>query len=127
MAELSKEILIETENKPGIMAGITNAIKNSGINIRALCAWGVDEKGHFMIVTEDIEKAFETLKEAGYAAQEEEVVLIDLKNEVGTLNDIAQNLGDAGININYCYVSAVGDQCLAVLGTDDNAKVLEIL
>jgi len=127
MAKIAKEIHLETPNTPGTVAKVSAAIKEAGVNIRGLCAWGEGDKGNFMIVTEDNAKAIESLTKAGFQAQESDVVLLDLKNQVGTLAEAAQKLGTAGVNVNYCYVSTVGSDCLAVLSTGDNAKAVEVL
>ena len=127
MATIAREIHLETPNQPGTGAKVSAAIKEAAVNIRALCAWGDGDKGNFMIVTEDNNKAIEALGKAGYQAQEADVVLLDLKNRVGTLAEASQKLGAAGVNINYCYVSTNGADCLAVLSTGDNAKAIEVL
>jgi hypothetical protein len=127
MANISKEIHITTGNAPGTLAKVTAPIKDAGVNVRAFCAWGKEDESHFMIVTEDNDKAAEALQAAGFDTRDREVVLLDLNNEIGTLDDAAQKLGTAGVNIDYCYVSTSGSQCLAVFSTQDNAKAAEVL
>lgn len=127
MATIAQEIQVDTDNMVGTLARVTASIKEAGVNIRALSAWAEGDKGRFRIVTEDNDKAIQAIENAGFSARQKEMILIDLKNEVGTLAEVGQKLGDAGINITYCFVSTSGTECLAVFGTEDNAKAIEVL
>jgi hypothetical protein len=127
MASLGKEIFVTTENKVGMLLKITAPIKEAGVSIRGVCAWGDAGKANFLVVTENNEKANQALKKAGYAPQETEVVLADLANKIGSLAEAAQKLAGAGVDIDHCYVTASGSQALAVFATKDNAKAVKVL
>src|SRR3989338_9008987 len=120
MATLGKEIVIAGENKIGALSNVTAPIKKWGISIRAVCAWGDGGKASFLLVTDNNDKAAEVLKKAGYGVQQNEVVLAELPHKVGAL-------AGAGVDITHCYVSASGDQALAVFATKDNQKALKAL
>ena len=68
-----------------------------------------------------INKALDLLTESGYLFDIMPVIAVKLKNQPGELAEIANQLGQAGININYVYGSvADGDQqCLFVFCPDD--------
>lgn len=127
MATIAKEIWVTTENKVGSLAKALTPLKEMGVSIRAVSAWGENGKAEFLIVTEDSVKATGALKKAGYSIQEKEVVLAELQNRIGALAEATKKLGDAGIDINHCYVSASGSQALAVISTKDNAKAVKLL
>jgi hypothetical protein len=127
MAKLVKEIHISTVNKPGTLARVTEPLKNAGVNLTAICAWGDGEKGMLMFLTDNNAKATEALKKAGFAPSEQEVVTTTLANQVGTLDQAAQKLARAEIDINYCYFTAAGDKALGVFSTKNNKKASELL
>ena len=127
MATLGKEIVIAGENKIGALSNVTAPIKKWGISIRAVCAWGDGGKASFLLVTDNNDKATEVLKQAGYGVQQNEVVLADLPHKVGALAEAAEKIAGAGVDITHCYVSASGDQALAVFATKDNQKALKAL
>lgn len=127
MASLGKEISVTTENQVGTLFKVTAPLKETGVSIRGVCAWGDAGKANFLIVTENNEKASQALKKAGYAPKEMEVVLTDLANKIGSLAEAAQKLSNAGVDIDHCYVTASGPQALAVFATKDNAKAMKVL
>lgn len=127
MATLGKEIVVTSENRVGTLAKVTAPIKEVGVSIQAVCAWGEGGKASFLIVTEDNERAAQALKKAGYATQEKEVVLVEMTHKIGSLAEAAQKISGAGIDIEHCYVSAHGPQALAILATKDNTKAIRVL
>lgn len=127
MANLTKELLVTTEDKPGIMARVMEAVKNAGINITGICAWAMEGKGNILLITDDPGKAKSAIEGAGFSAKDQEAVTLNIPNRVGALAEIGEKLGRAEINIQYCYLSAVGDSALAILGTENNQKAVEIL
>lgn len=127
MATLGKEIIVTSENKIGALVKVAGPIKEAGISIRAVCAWGDGGKASFLLVTENNQKAEEALKKVGFTTKQNEVVLVELTNKIGSLAEAAQRLSGAGIDIDHCYVSAHGGQALAIFATKDNQKAMKIL
>lgn len=127
MAQLVKEISIKSENKPGMLAKVTGPIKEAGVSIVAACAWGEKDKANFLLLTENNAKAVEALKKAGFSPSENEVVTASLPHKVGSLAETAQKLGQGGIDIYYCYVTAAGGSAVFVANTNNNRKAVELL
>jgi len=127
MAQLVKQIWIKTDNKPGTLAKVTAPIKDAGVAILAACAWGEGEKANFMILTENNGRALESVKKAGFSGEESEAVSLTLPHKVGALDEAAQKLGKAGIDIQFVYVTAAGPNALCVLATNNNKKAAEVL
>jgi hypothetical protein len=127
MANLVKEISISTENKPGMLAKVSSPIKEAGVGITACCAWGEGEKANFLLLTDNNQKAIEALKKSGFSASEKETVAVSLPHKVGALAEAAQKLGQAGIDIQYLYVSAAGPSALVVFSTNNNRRAVEVL
>ena len=129
MAKASKikEIVATTPNKVGMLAEITNAISDAGVNIIAISAQSMGDKAKFMIVTEDNQKALKALKDKKLGAQESDAVSVSMSNKVGAARELANKLSKAGIDLDYCYGSTGnGSEALFIFSTKDINKALEI-
>lgn len=122
MGQLAKHVFVGAENKPGTLAKVTAPLKEAGVTITACCAWAEGAKANIALLTEDNHRSIDVLKKAGYAPTEQEVVATTLPHRVGSLAEAAQKLGQAGIDIQFCYVTASGGNALAVFATNDNKK-----
>ncbi|MBI2083560.1 MAG: hypothetical protein HYT76_08315 [Deltaproteobacteria bacterium] len=127
MGQIQKEISVTAENKPGTLAKAAGCLKEEGVSIQAACAWGEGGKATFMFLTDNNTKAMEALRKGGYSATEEEVVTSVLANRIGSFAEATHKMGQAGIDINYCYVSASGPNALAVFATNNNQKAKGLL
>lgn len=130
MAKASKvnQLMVETPDEVGMMAKVCSAISDTGVNIKALCAYVEDEKGYFMLLTDDNSKAEQALKSAGFGVSQEEVVAVELENEIGAAKRMAKKLADAGVNLKKCYGSTGnGTMALLIFNSNDNEKALEAL
>ncbi len=80
------------------------------------------------LITNDPEKAVQTLSNAGYQVKIQEVIGLVLNNEPGVLNRVSQKFGDAGINISYTYGAGFADSenALFIFKVSDMGKALEI-
>lgn len=126
---LIKEIRLETGDRPGMLEEISGALADNKINIKHIAAYTIEGKAHFMIVTENNEKAYQALRSKGYVASEKEVVLLKLTDKVGTLNKVSEKIKVAGINLNYLYGTTCADACDSqlIMSSDDNKKLAQIL
>lgn len=127
MANLAKQIAVTADNKPGTLAKAAGCLKEAGVLIQGVCAWGEGSKSTFLFLTENNGKALETLKKAGYSPTEREVVTCTLTHRVGSLAEVTQKLGQAGVDIEHCYVTASGPNAFAVFATKDNRKAQGLL
>ena len=123
---LDKQLLVTVNNKIGTLAEITNIIAGSGINLLAVCAYGVDNKGTIMFVSEDNKEATKLLKAKKYDVREEEVVLLTLDNKPGALQSVTKQIAALGVDVNLIYgsVDKDGKSCRLVLVSEDNGTVL---
>ena len=98
-----KELVITTNDKPGMLAEVGNAIASQGINISALCAYSMEGKAIFMMLTADNKKAMNAVKSKGWKAEESNVVTVEVKDKVGAVKEIGDKLKANNINLSYCY------------------------
>jgi len=130
MAKANKvnHLIVETPDEVGMMAKVCSAVSDAGVNIKALCAYVEDEKGYFMLLTDDNSKAEQALKSAGFGVSQEEVVAVELDNEIGAAKRMAKKLADAGVNLKKCYGSTGnGTMALLVFNSSDNEKAIRAL
>ena len=123
---LDKQLLVTVDNKVGTLAEITSVIAASGINLLAVCAYGVDNKGTVMFVSENNKEVAKILKAKKYNFREEEVVLLTLDNKPGALQSVTKEIADLGVDVNLIYgsVDKDGKSCRLVLVAEDNGAVL---
>ncbi len=123
-----KELHIITPDEVGMTGKVCAQVADARVNIKALCVYASEGKGHFLMVTDDNAKAQEALKKLNFEVTESDVVLVDAENRVGGAKDVTLKLGDAGIYINYCYITATeAERALAVISTKDNDKAISLL
>ena len=110
----------------GTLAEVTNVVSSSGINLVAVCAYAVDNRGFIMFVSEDNDRARKLLEEKGYDVREEEVVVLTLDNTPGTLQEATKSIADAGIALTLIYgsVDKTAERSRIVLVSEDNKNVL---
>ena len=127
-ANLSKELVITTENKVGILANMSKILADHGINIEGVAGYAAENnQAKIMIVAEDTLRAKEALQKAGYTnMKENEVVVVELENKPGALKSITAKMADAKIDIRYMYGTACPSGCPAriILATNNNEKAV---
>jgi len=122
------ELHVITPNEPGILGRVLGTLANAGVNLRALCAYSQDEKGHFLLVTADNKKAKAALQSLGYEVSMNKVITIQISDRIGAGAEIGALLGNAVIDIEYCYGTSAGvGKALLVFKTNNNKKALETL
>ncbi|OQX53769.1 MAG: hypothetical protein B5M54_06335 [Candidatus Aminicenantes bacterium 4484_214] len=126
--KLEVELQVFTPNEPGILHRVLGTLANSGINLRALLAYTIEDKGIFHILCSDHKKAWQCLKSMKYEVKEVEVVTILIDDRIGAGAEVGALLSNAVIDIKYCYGSSSGQgKALLVLNTNDNQKAIQTL
>lgn len=128
-ANLIKEIRIETADRPGMLEEISGALSDNKINIKHIAVYAQEGRAHFMIVSDNNEKAYQALRSKGYVATEKEVVILKLADKIGMLKEAAEKLKSAGISLNYLYGTTCADGCESqlIMSANDNKKLLSVL
>ncbi|MBL7196502.1 MAG: hypothetical protein ISS47_00230 [Candidatus Omnitrophica bacterium] len=125
-AVLGKQLIITVNNRVGTLAEVSGVVSSSDINLIAVCAYAVDNKGVIMFVSEDNNKAKKLLKAKNYDVREEEVILFTVDNKPGALQSITQRIANAEIDLTLIYgsVEQKGKTSRIVLISEDNKAVL---
>ncbi len=129
-AKLAKQVFVTTENKTGMFAEVTSALAGTKVNLTGICAWSMEGKAYFALLTSDNAKAITTLSGKGFQAIEQEVVTVMLEDKIGAASGIAQKIKMAGLDLEYVYGTNCGckdSSALLVIIAKENAKVVSCL
>ncbi len=126
--KLETELRVITPNEPGILGRVLSTLANAGVNLKALRAQSEKKKGIFLLLTSDNKKAEKCLRELGYAVDTNEVVTVEIDDRIGAGAEIGALLGNAVIDVDYCYGTSAGTgKALLVFKTNNNKKAVETL
>lgn len=91
--------IIELDNRPGMLAGLGDAIAEKGINITGIAGGSAADKGAVVLITNDEAGTRSVLDGAGVTFRTAELVSAGLEDRPGSLAGAARKLADAGVNI----------------------------
>jgi len=128
-AILDKQIMIRVSNEVGALAEICRVVSEAGINMIAVNAYAIDNKGFIMFVTEDNKQAQKLLSAKNYNVREEEVILLSVDNKPGSLQKILAKIADAGVDLTLLYgsVNEKSKKSPIIMVTEDNQTALTII
>jgi len=124
-----KQISVFVENRQGSLCGITEALADNGIDMKALTLADTADFGIMRMIVTDTEKARDVIADKGYLVKVNDVVAVEMENKPGALSEIIAVLGEAGMNIEYLYafIAVCGKNARVVLRVNDNAKAEALL
>ena len=127
--QITKQLAIFLDNRPGMLASVADALAEAGINIYAITTSDTVDHSVIRLVVSDYRKALHVFEEHGTLVVEDDVLLIDGSNEPGELARIAHKLADAKVNIEYCYSAtpANAKKGLMIMRVSNPAKALKVL
>lgn len=126
--KLENELHVITPNEPGILGRVLGTLANAGVNLRALNAYSEGDKGVFLLLMSDNKKAQKCLRILGYDVKSSQVVTVLTEDRIGAGAEVGALLGNAVIDVEYCYGSSAGvGKALLVFKTSNNKKAVETL
>ncbi|MBU1862747.1 MAG: ACT domain-containing protein [Candidatus Omnitrophica bacterium] len=132
MAKCTKEVelIITTPNKVGMLAEVTSAIADEGVNIAALCAYEMEGKAVFMLITDNSAKAKKAAETKGWKTEENDVVMVEVTDKIGAAKEVAARVEAKGINLQCCYGTTCGSpkcSCKLILRALDPEALIAAL
>jgi hypothetical protein len=123
------QFVISGQSRPGVMAEVASVLAAAGVNIKAFSAPEVTGTGKLRLLVADVEGARTALRGANIKFTEETALILSLENKPGALNEVADLLTRARINIKcgYCTPSREGKRAIVVLTVANTEKALAIL
>lgn len=123
---MARDLTIVLDNEPGMLAAVGEALGHAGINVSGGCATVDTTTGTIhVLVEDDLDNARAAIEGAGLTVDaERDVVVVDVKDQPGTLGSYTRKLAEAGINIDLFYLATA---TRLVFGTDDHDRAREVL
>ncbi len=116
-------IIIVAKNEVGVLADISQALADAGINIETISAEGLAEQGVITLTTDSHDDALRVLMDGGYKAVSDDSLILRLADEPGALAKVAGRFKDAGVNIQSLHiVERQGDHTIVALAAEDRAQ-----
>ena len=103
------QISVFLENRAGRLDEVLETLKVNNINILSLSLADTSDYGLLRMIVSDSEKCKASLKEAGFSAHLTPVIAVKLSHQVGKLQSILNEIDKAGMNIEYMYALATGN------------------
>jgi hypothetical protein len=127
--QLAKQLAIFLENRPGMLARVCDALSAAKINIYAISTSDTVDHSVIRLVVSDPRRALLLFEDRGTLVVEDDVLIVEGENRPGFLANLAHQLADARINIEYCYCATPPKvkKGLLVLRVSDVKKALKVL
>ncbi len=104
----AKQISAWVEDRPGMLGQVAAALGEKRVSIRAFMAAVMDGRGFVRVVVDKPAAARRIFAAHGWQTTEDEVLEVTVPDRPGALGEVADRLGDAGINVEYAYVGTAG-------------------
>jgi hypothetical protein len=90
------------EDRPGTLAKAISCVSKAGINIEGYA----EMNGVVHVLTPDQQATRKCLNDAGFrVVQEQQVVLVPVRDEPGSAAQVFQRIADAHVNVRYSYLA----------------------
>ncbi len=123
------QLTVFVENSQGALCGITDALAEANIDIRALSIADTKDFGILRLIVDGNDEAINTLKDKGYLVKTTEVVGVKIGDAPGKLARALDVIDEAGINIEYLYafLTRTEKHAYVVIRVADNAAAEKAL
>lgn len=127
--EITKQLALFLENRPGTLARVCEALGKAKINIYAIATSDTVDHTVVRMVVSDYRKALRLFEEHGTLVVDDDVLMIQGDNKPGSLAKLAFKLAEAKVNIEYAYCATPPDarKGLLILRVSDPKKALKVL
>jgi len=126
--EKTAQLSVALENVPGQLGRMCRVLVQAGVNIRGISISDAADLSTIRLCVSDPAAAKRALREAGIPFVTQDVLMVEVPDKPGALEDVAVRLGEAGVNINYIYSAGGCDgKAVLVLGVDNVDRARQTL
>jgi hypothetical protein len=123
-----RDFTIHLTHRPGELARVAHALARAGVNLKSLAAMTIGSQGVVRLIPDNVDAARHALTEANVRFEESELVTTLLENRAGELEDVADKLAKANVNLHAAYVVGLdGDLVELAIAADDPKKAKKVL
>jgi hypothetical protein len=128
-ARLQQEIVLRCERRVGVLADVTRALSEMGINLLSVRLVSTEAETIVHVLTNSQTYASDALRDAGFEIGERDVILLELPHHPGFLRRASEALARKDIAIDDLHVSVPpdGKVGVVVLACSNNAHAIQIL
>ena len=125
----AKQLSLFLDNKPGVLSRVCFFLAKRKVNILGISVIDTHDHAVVRMVVDNPRTASHCLGSEGILVMENDVLILDLNNKIGSLGAISRRLGAAKVNIaySYCTVSPEQHHAELVLSVDDIKKAEKVL
>lgn len=118
------QVSVFLENKEGRLEEVLKLLAEAHVNIRALTIAETSDYGVLRLIVDSTGAALEVLKQNHFRVNETNVMVVEVKDEVGAVYQMLNLLSKEKINIEYAYscISPNPGTALFVLRVNDNIR-----
>lgn len=127
--QITKQLALFLENRPGTLARVCEALAEAKINIYAISTSDTVDHSVVRMVLSDYRKALRIFEDHGTLVVDDDVLMIEGDNKPGSLAKLADRLSLGKVNIEYAYCATPPDakKGLLILRVSDPKKAMKIL
>lgn len=123
-----KEISVVTQNRPGLLADLSEVLAARGINIDTIDAEEIHDTAVLQLTVDRYDEALQCLRDAGFDAVSEDALLIRLKDEPGALAKVARRFKDASIDLRSVrFIRRHAGWAFVALATDRSDEARDLV
>ena len=100
-----KQNIVFVENKAGSLKRVTGIIADNGINIYGFACFDAPEFAIFRMICDNPDKAEMVLNQSGYMNRITQAIVVDMKDQVGGLDELLKVAADSNVSLDYIYTS----------------------
>ena len=100
-----KQNIVFVENKAGSLKRVTGLLANNNINIYGFACFDAPEFAIFRMICDDPDKAEIILNQSGYMNRITQAIVVDMKDQVGGLDELLKVASDSNVSLDYIYTS----------------------
>ena len=129
MVQTAKQISIKLDNKPVRVGQVVTALAKEKINITAVTLADHKSQHVMRMLTDNMRQTVDVLQTLNIPFEENDVVLVEMRNQPGALAQVMEVLAQEHINIDYAY-SAAGERngkSTGVFKVSNPSKCLKVL
>lgn len=123
-----KQLTVLVPNERGVAAEIATCLAERGVNIEEIDIEGVEDRGVVVLSVDHYDEALRALRDHGFRAITQDVLLVRLEDKPGALAAIAVRLKDAGIDLRSMHILRRDESgTIASLVASDPARAAQLL
>ncbi|MXZ92609.1 MAG: ACT domain-containing protein [Chloroflexi bacterium] len=125
---LMNRIVIMADNEVGVIADVTAALANEGINLETINAETAGGHGAIILTADNYDRALYVLNQAGFKAVGDDALVVRLPDQPGALAGVAGSLKAAGVNIESMHIlSRQAGYAMIALKTDNRPRAIDAI